>query len=215
MGAKDWMLMYADRDIRPVLRSAPPIDRDATVALVERLHPGRRVSCMGDGTLFEHANPPGHHVYAGCFADLTIVCSGEVALDRPSTLDRRFLEEAAGRTVYLHAMHSVVGWFAYAVWDGAGVLRRSLSVSPDDGIMEHFGTPMEFEEPYWAGEHPFSVDENDDLPPHPVLFNPLDLAEDALRFLFGFNYEGVHHDDDPGLGDIVLMGFVIGPHSTH
>ncbi len=28
MGAKDWMLLYADGGIRPILQSAPPVDRD-------------------------------------------------------------------------------------------------------------------------------------------------------------------------------------------
>jgi len=37
------------------------------------------------------------------------------ALDHPSKLDRRFLEMAAGRTVYLHSMHIVVDWFAGSV----------------------------------------------------------------------------------------------------
>jgi hypothetical protein len=36
-------------------------------------------------------------------------------------------------------MHSVVDWFAYAVWID-GQLRRSLSLSPDSGIMEIVGT---------------------------------------------------------------------------
>ncbi|WP_433174731.1 DUF6928 family protein [Actinoallomurus sp. CA-150999] len=217
MGAKDWMLMYADAEVRPILQSTPPIDRGATAALVERLHPGRHVSWIGDGTLSEQANPPDHQVYAGCFAELTIVCSGEVALDRPSALDPRFLEEAAGRTVYLHAMHSVVDWFAYAVWEGDGALRRSLSLAPDHGIMERIGMPMAFEEPYWAGEHPLDIDDDEDerLPPYPFPFHPLDLAEGALRALFGFNYEGLYHDDDPNLEDIVLMGFAIGSSASH
>jgi hypothetical protein len=56
------------------------------------------------------ANPPDDVVYAGCFPGLTIVCTAEAAVDRPSQLDPRFLKEALGRTVYLHAMHSVVDW---------------------------------------------------------------------------------------------------------
>ncbi|WP_439145646.1 DUF6928 family protein [Streptomyces canus] len=33
-------------------------------------------------------------------------------------------------------MHSVVGWFAFAAW-GDGRLLRSLSLSPDSGIIEN------------------------------------------------------------------------------
>ena len=30
MGARDWMLVYAEREVQPVLASAPALDRDAT-----------------------------------------------------------------------------------------------------------------------------------------------------------------------------------------
>lgn len=210
MGAKDWMLLYADRDIRAILRSEPPIDRPATRELVERLYPDRLVVGIEDGTLMEDPNPPDYHVYAGCFPDLTVVCSGDVALDRPSALHRQFLDVAAGRTTYLHAMHSAVDWFAYAIWSGDGSLQRALSVSPDHGIMENLGTPLAFEAPYWAGERPIEADE--DLPlPYPLPFHPLEMAETALRALFGFNYEGWQHDDDPDLAEIVLAGFTVYP----
>jgi hypothetical protein len=113
-------------------------------------------------------------------------------------------------------MHSVVDWFAYAVWAGDGTLRRSLSLAPDHGIMENIGNPLTFEEPYWAGECPLDIDEeDDDMPPYPFPFHPLELAEDALRVLFGFNYEGVYRDDDPDLEDIVLMGFTIDSGPNH
>lgn len=38
--------------------------------------------------------------------------------------------------MYLHAMHSVVDWFAFAVWGPDGKLRRALSVSPANGVIE-------------------------------------------------------------------------------
>jgi hypothetical protein len=209
VGAKDWMLFYSEGDIRAILQSAPPLDRAATGALVRRLHPGARVSEIEDGDLFAQANPPDHYVYAGCFPGLTVVCTGEVGLDRPSELDRRFLNEAAGRTVYLHAMHSVVDWFAYAIWNGDGSLWRALSLSPDHGVMEDIGVPLAFEAPYWTGDHP--VDDEEDEPSYPLPFHPLELAEDALRALFGFNYEGHYLDDDPDLEKIVLAGFLVRP----
>ena len=159
MGAKDWMLLYAEDEIRPILQAAPPIDRDATRQLVQRLYPKHQLEEIGDGTLFEQANPPERHVRAGCFPGLTVVCTWDAALDRPSALDKRFLDEAGGRTLYLHAMHSVVDWFAYAIWTGDGTLRRALSLSPEDGIMENVGQPLLFEEPYWAGEHRLEPEE--------------------------------------------------------
>jgi hypothetical protein len=50
-------------------------------------------------------------------------------------------------------MHSVVDWFAYAIWAN-GKLLRSLSLSPVSGILENIGQRLPFEEPYWSGEHP-------------------------------------------------------------
>jgi hypothetical protein len=152
-------------------------------------------------------NPADGEVYAGVFPGLTILCSGEVAVDRPSRLDRRFLDEAGERTVYLHAMHSVVDWFALGIWE-RGVLRRSLSLAPDDGIIENVGEQLAFEAPYWAGERPVDSDPDwDDEDPYDLPFHPLELAEDALRALFGFNYEGEIADDDPELETIPLAAY--------
>jgi hypothetical protein len=206
VGAKDWMVVYADGDVRPVLQAAPPIDRDETRALVRRLYPSRRVVEIEDGSLFE-ANPPQDQLLAGCFPGLTVICTADAALDRPSTLDQRFLDEGKGRTVILHAMHSVVDWFAYALWTPDGALTRSLSLSPDNGVIENIGDPLPFEAPFWAGERP--VDPEDDEDAYPLPFHPLELAEAALRSLFGFTYEGDYEPDDPDLEAVVLAGFRI------
>lgn len=211
MGAKDWMLLYADGEIAPILQSAPALDRDATRALVRRLYPGRRMTEIADGTLLEQANPDGDRVYAGCFPGLTVVCTIEAALDQPSRLDQRFLAEACGRRVYLHAMHSVVDWFAYAIWSGDGTLLRALSLSPLSGMAEDWGSRLGFEEPYWSGQQPVTGAESGE--PYPFPFHPLELAEAALRALFGFNYEGVCRESDPDLERIVLACFALQPAS--
>lgn len=205
MGAKDWMLLYADGEIRSILQAAPEIDRDATHAFVARLHPDQRLAEIQDGTLWANSNPPNHRLYAGCFPGLTLFCTADVALDRPSRLPARFRDEARGRTTYLHAMHSVVDWFAYAIWTPDGQLRRSLSLSPDDGIIENVGSPLAFEAPYWAGEK--ALEPDDDEEPYSLPFHPLELAEDGLRTLFGFNFEGMYLNDDPDLNKVILAGY--------
>ncbi|WP_101831065.1 DUF6928 family protein [Frankia canadensis] len=214
MGAKDSMLFYADGgDVRQILRSAPAIDRDATQALVERLHPGRRVVEIGDGTLLDHAYPPEGYLYAACFPGLTVICTQDLTVDdRPSRLGGTFRAEARGRTLYLHTMLSTVDWFAYAIWDADGTLRRALSVDPDSGILENTGTPLPFEADYWAGRRPVEIDEDDPDPSYPLPFHPLEMAEDALRALFGFIYEGYVEDDDPDLDEIVLAGYRLAHH---
>ena len=209
MGAKDWMLVYASGDVSKVLRAAPEIDREATAALVERLYPAHDIRPIADGNL-GRGNPPEGEIYAAVFPCLSIVCTRDAAGDAPTELGRRFVREAAGRTLYLHAMHSVVDFFAYAIWEPDGTVRRSFSLSPDSGVIEDIGTPLPFEEKYLAGDREFldSLDEDDE---YPFRFHPLDLAEAALRALFGFTYEGACEDDDPALEDIVLAGFAVTP----
>jgi hypothetical protein len=200
------MLMYAAGDVRAALKAAPALDRAATRAFVARLHPRHELTDLDDGTLFEDVNPPKGRVYAACFDGLTVLCTSEVGIDHPSRIDRRFVDVAGGRTVYLHAMHSVVDWFAYAIWRG-GELTRALSLSPDSGTLENIGEPLPFEHAYWAGEHPLERDPGEE--PYPLPFHPLELAEDALRALFGFNYEGQTQPDDPDLESIPLAGFAV------
>lgn len=61
-------------------------------------------------------------------------------------LPEHLVAASAGRRLVLHAMHSVVDWLAFAVWDD-GRLVRSLSLSPDSGIIENIGEPLPFDCP--------------------------------------------------------------------
>jgi hypothetical protein len=211
MGAKDWMVFYAERDVPSVLREQPTLDREATERLVERLFPGHTVTALDDVSLLD-GNPPDDEVYAAVWPGAMVVCSGELGIDRPSTLDQRFLEVGAGRTIYLHAMHSVVDWFAFAVWESDGRLRRALSLSPDSGIVENIGDPLPFEEPFWAGDRPAVDPEDDDHEDlYPFAFHPLELGEEALGTLFGFVYEGPASVDTIDPEDITLAAFTLRP----
>lgn len=209
MGAKDWMLFYASDDVSKVLRAAPKIDREATAAFVERLYPSHDIRPIEDGNL-HYGNPPEGKVYAGVLEGLSIICTWDAAGDSYAALPEHFVTEAAGRTLYLHAMHSVVDFFSYAIWEPDGTLRRAYSLSPDSGVIADVGTPLPFEEKYLAGDPEFleSLDSDDE---YPFRFHPLDLAEAALRALFGFNYEGAYEDDDPELEDVVLAGYAVTP----
>lgn len=157
MGAKDWMLAYCETDPRAVLRVRPALDHAAARAAVERLQPGRILTAIEDGNLGENSNPDDDLIYVGAFSGLTLVCTSIAALDKPAQLPRSVIEAIPASTLYLHAMHSAVDWFAYAVWTD-GQLRRSLSLSPDSGIMENVGAPWRSKSPIGpAGTRPSTL----------------------------------------------------------
>ena len=206
MGAKTWMLVASDGDAQQQLAACPPLDRARSAQEALRLFPKSRLTPAADGSL-TWACPPDDELLIGCFGGLTIVAAKEFGIDRPSRLDRRFLDIASGRTVHLHAMHSVVDWFAFAVWRN-GSLVRSLSVAPDNGVIEDIGDRFPFESPFWEGRHP-AVDaaDEDEAAPYPLPFHPLDLGEAALRALFGYQLEGVDDATLLNSDDIPLLRF--------
>ena len=187
MGAKTWMLAGSDGDARVILKSKPPLDRAASAALAARLFPGERLEPLEDGTLSSTC-PPDDELVIGCFPGLSIVAAKEFGIDFPSRLPAAFRAGSLGRTIHLHAMHSVVDWAAFAWWQD-GELRRSLSLSPDSGILEDVGPRLPFEQPYWAGRHPVG-DPEDEEPEYPFPFHPLELGEAALLAFFGYQLEG-------------------------
>ena len=185
MGAKTWMLVYADANVGEVLKRHPPLDRGATLKLASSLFPKGKLEPIGDGDL-SYTCPRGNEIHAGCFPGVSIVAAKEFGIDYPSRLPERFISAGGGSTVYLHAMHSVVDWFAYAKWTN-GRLVRSLSVSPDSGVMEDIGEKLPFEAPFWAGQQPATEDAEDE---YPLPFHPLELGEAAMKELFGYQLEG-------------------------
>ena len=187
MGAKTCMLVYASGDPRATLRNKPSLDVDGSLRLAASLFPGKTFTQLGPGDL-SSTNPPGDEIHLGLFAGIAVVAASDFAIDHPSRLPSRFLELAPFDTVYLHAMHSVVDWFAFAKWE-RGHLIRSLSLSPDGGLLEDFGSKLPFEEPYWSGAYP-AVDPDEDPTSYPFPFHPLELGEAALRALFGYQLEG-------------------------
>jgi len=186
MGAKTWMLVLADSNARDAFTANPSLDREATQKLAETLFPGERLEPIGDGDL-SYTCPPDDEVHIGCFPGVSVVAAKEFGIDYPSKLHQRFIAAGGNGTVTLHAMHSVVDWFAYATWAN-GKLVRSLSLSPDNGIMEDIGQHLPFEEPYWSGAHPAVDDEEEDAYPFP--FHPLELGEATLKDQFGYQLEG-------------------------
>jgi hypothetical protein len=187
MGAKTWMLVFADTNAREALAAKPQLDRAATRKLAKILFPGEKLEPIGDGDL-SFTCPPDDELYIGCFPGVSVVAAEEFGIDYPSKLPQRFIAAGGSGTVTLHAMHSSVDWFAYATWAN-GKLVRSLSLSPESGIMENIGQRLPFEESYWSGKHP-AVDSDEEKDDYPFPFHPLELGEAALKNLFGYQLEG-------------------------
>lgn len=203
MGAKTWMLVLAVTDARAALETRPTLDRAAAQALATRLFPDEALEPLADGSL-DFTNPPDNELLVGCFRGLAIVAAKEFALDRPSTLDPRFIAAGGRGSVQLYAMHSVVDWFAYARWSN-GVLMRSVSLSPDGGVTEDIGARLPFEHPYWAGEH--AVDDGGEDVAYPLPFHPLEFGEATLGETLGFQYEGYREDNGLDPEEIPLLRY--------
>lgn len=193
--------MLCDGDPKRLLTAVPVLDRPATTAMAERLFPGEKLTPLDDGSLIDTC-PADNELVIGSFAGLTIVAAKEFAIDYPSRLPLSFITATPATTVYLHAMHSVVDWFAYAVWQD-GQLQRSLSVSPDSGIIEDIGVRRPFESPFWEGQHRVCDPEEEGA--YPLDFHPLEMGEAALSDLFGYRLEGVMEDVLPET--VALMRF--------
>lgn len=204
MGAKTWMLVYSQGDAKKILAGAPELDRDATAAMVRQLFPSEKLQPLEDGDL-SFTCPPDDEIVVGFYPGLVIVAAKEFGIDYPSTLPPTFIEAFSDGVLYLHAMHSVVDWFAFSVWTN-GALQRSLNLSPDSGVLEDIGNRYPFELPYWAGEHP-AVDPSEDDTDYPFAFHPLELGEAALQEFFGYQLEGALDRSQVEPEDIPLMRF--------
>lgn len=185
MGAKTCLVAQSEGNARGVLAERPALDEAATASLVASFFPERSFGTP-TGADLSYTYVSDDAVVAGSFPGLRIVVASELAIDRPSQLPSKYISRHG--TTVLHAMHSVVDWFAFAVWED-GILRRSLSVAPDSGVIEDIGSRLAFEVPYWEGVHP-AVDPEEEPDAYPLPFHPLELGEAALREFFGFQLEG-------------------------
>ncbi|CAM5428699.1 MULTISPECIES: DUF6928 family protein [Streptomyces] len=215
MGAKTGLLVYADSDVPGALRRVGTADLDRTITMMRRLYSGWEIEECEGSTLWDGVYPPKGTAYAASWSGVDVIGDQRVMIDAPSQLPEHLVAASAGRRLVLHAMHSVVDWLAFAVWED-GRLVRSLSLSPDSGVIENIGEPLPFELPYWAGDRPADVipwpDEDEE--PYPLPFHPLELGEDALRALCGFIQEGRPQPDDVDADNIRLHGFQVrDPHS--
>lgn len=179
------MLVYANSNVGEALKGVPHLQRDQTLQLATKLFPEDKLEPIGEGDL-SYTCPPDDELYIACFPGVSILAAKEFGIDYPSKLPERFISEGSAGAIYLHAMHSVVDWLAFAKWVN-GKLVRSLSLSPESGILEDIGQRFPFEDPFWSGKHPATEDGED---AYPLPFHPLEMGEVALREFFGYQLEG-------------------------
>lgn len=202
VGIKNWILVYSDGNVHEKLNTYPALDREATNRLVARLYPNENLELIDEGDLFD-MNPPNNKIYAACYPSVNILAAKEFALDYPSKLAKRFIAESDYSEIYLHAMHSVVDWHAFAVWKNRQLIR-SLSLSTDTtGILEDVGEKLDFELDYWQGKYPAVNPE--EYPDYPFPFHPLDLAEATREAFLGYVLEGMPKENHLDPGKIPLM----------
>jgi len=170
------MLVCCDELPKAAVNAIAAPYRAKSQSLIREMFPAATLEPIESSSL-AYTSPPKNEVYVGCYEGFTVVAAKEFGIDYPSKLPTKLLAACGGRYVYLQAMRSVVNWFAYAVWENSQLVR-SLSLSPDSGILEDFGERLSFEAPCWVGEHP--VYESGEEEDYPFVFHPLELGEAAL-----------------------------------
>lgn len=204
MGAKTWMVVASDQPAKDVFRSKPQLNAERSEQLAHLLFPHDRLQRLEDVSL-AYACPPDNELVIGCFGSVTVVAAKEFGIDYLSKIPTHFHSVLNSPYVYAHAMHSVVDWFAYAVWRNSELVR-ALSLSPDSGLLEDIGEKLDFEVPYWEGQHP-ATDPEDPEDTYPFVFHPLDLGEAALDNLFGYVLEGFTKPEQIEPEEFPLLAF--------
>lgn len=199
------MIAITDGNLIETLKTNPELDRTAAFDLAAKLFPDVQLEPIEDSDL-SFTCPSDDEIYIGCFPGTNIVAAVEFGINYPSRLNSTFLNATKESTVYLHAMHSVIDWFAYAIWE-KGELQRSLSLAPDYGVIEDIGLRLPFEEPYWSGQCPAFESEDGNNSDYPLPFHPLDLGEAVLLNLFGYQIEGSMDSNQFEPDEILLAGF--------
>ena len=203
MGSKSTIIAMGQGPSHEIFRGEPVVDLTKSKELAARVL-GGPPEPSGWVPLDLGIWPEPDTVCAASLAGFEIVCDQRLALERPSELTDWVLKFAPDRSVYAVFMHSVVDWAAFAVWE-RGVLRRSLSLLSDKGVLEDIGDRYSFEEPYWRGD--WSIDFE---PDYPLPFHPIELGNEALHHFFGIYLEGSHDDSDVDFEDIEVPAFRVG-----
>ncbi|WP_067704676.1 DUF6928 family protein [Nocardia jejuensis] len=193
-------LWYVDApDPVAILRAHPDPDHEASFALARQLNPEHDVVPAASGTMKVWAGPDPESVYIGCYPGVTVVCSAQAALSRPTRLPELLVRPLASEHTFLVSYDLTLGWGAFAHWE-RGEFRRSFSATRVN-ILEDEGLPLVWERPYWAGDHPIRLGPGEPPDPQLLPFDPPDFADGANQVWLGFRYRGGTLVRDPAMGD--------------
>ncbi|MFE2993797.1 DUF6928 family protein [Nocardia sp. NPDC059246] len=203
-------LWYVDApDPVAVLRAHPGPDPDAAFALAKQLNPDRDVVPAASGTMKVWAGPDPESIYIGCYPGVTVVCSAQAALPRPTRLPELLVRPLASEQTYLISYDLSLGWGAFAHWE-RGEFRRSFSATRVN-ILEDEGMPRVWERPYWAGDHPIHLVPGELPDPQLLPFDPPDFADAANQEWLGFRYRGRDPEQALTADGIEVCGFSLFP----
>jgi len=203
-------LWYVDTpDPAAVLCGRPEPDPAAAAALAGQLYAEHDVRPIMIGTLNGCAAPDRNEVYIGCYPGLTVVCTAEAALVRPTKLPDLLVRPLASEHTYLVSFDATLRWGAFAHWE-RGEFRRSFSSTRVD-ILENEGLPMVWERPFWAGDHPVPWQPGDRPEPQSLPFDPPAFADAANDEWLGFRYRTQAAPGGLVPGDLAVCGFTLYP----
>ncbi|WP_280509848.1 DUF6928 family protein [Nocardia farcinica] len=201
---------YVDAaDPLAVLRANPDPDPGAAQALAKQLHEDYDVVPKMVGTLAGCAGPDADEVYIGCYPGVTVVCSRQVRLPRPTALPELLIRPLASEQTYLVAFDVTMGWGAFAQWE-RGEFRRAFSSSRVN-ILEDEGLPLVWERPFWAGEHPVQWRAGELPDPQCLPFDPPDFADAANNEWLGYHNRAPAAEGALVPGDVAVCGFTLVP----
>ncbi|MFI1914846.1 DUF6928 family protein [Nocardia sp. NPDC020380] len=203
-------IWYVDAsDPVSVLREHPGPDPEAAWALARQLNPDRDVVPAASGTMKVWAGPDPESVYIGCYPGVTVVCSTQAALPRPTKLPELLVRPLASEHTFLISYDLSLGWGAFAHWE-RGEFRRSFSATRVN-ILEDEGLPRVWERPYWAGDYPIELQPGELPDPQLLPFDPPDFADAANEVWLGFRYRGRTPAEALVSEEIQVCGFSLFP----
>ena len=207
MGSKCNLIVLADGIPKATIASDAAPDPIRTVSALREFFPGVDFQPTGD-TELDDVWPSRGELHACVIDDVFMIADQDIEWFEPTDeISKRLHAPRA----YLFGMHSVSDWGGFVMLED-GRVRRYVNLTCDDGVIDDVGEPLEFEVPYWSGEHDdleeegYDDHEQDGYDDATLRFHPIDFVNAGLRHLVGVQTEGLV--GDPQLLDLKQARFL-------